>query len=73
MPMFSIIVPVYKAERYLNRCVDSILQQSNDNFELILVNDGSPDKCPQICDEYAVLDKRVSGSQYEMSTITRHV
>lgn len=59
MPMFSIIVPVYKAERYLNRCVDSILQQSNDNFELILVNDGSPDKCPQICDEYAVLDKRV--------------
>ena len=59
MPMFSIIVPIYKSERYLKRCVDSILQQANDNFELILVNDGSPDKCRQICDEYAVLDERV--------------
>lgn len=57
--MFSIIVPIYKAERYLKRCVDSILQQTNGNFELILVNDGSPDKCHQICDEYAILDDRV--------------
>lgn len=60
MPMFSIIVPIYKAERYLNSCVESILKQTNDDFELILVNDGSPDRCLQICDEYDVKDKRVT-------------
>ena len=50
---FSIIIPVYKVEKYLHQCVDSILGQSYQNFELILVDDGSPDACPQICDEYA--------------------
>lgn len=59
MPIISVIVPVYKVEPYLRRCVDSILQQSFTDFELILVDDGSPDNCPAICDEYAVHDKRV--------------
>ena len=57
--MISVVVPVYKVEKYLRRCVDSILKQSYAEFELLLVDDGSPDGCPQICDEYAHLDNRV--------------
>lgn len=53
MPKISVIVPVYKVEEYLNRCVDSILNQTFKDFELILVDDGSPDHCPAICDDYA--------------------
>ena len=59
MPKISVIVPVYKVEKYLNRCVDSILNQTFTDFELILVDDGSPDNCGKICDEYAVKDNRV--------------
>ena len=59
MPEISVIVPVYKVEPYLRRCVDSILNQTFTDFELILVDDGSPDNCPAICDEYAEKDKRV--------------
>lgn len=55
----SIIVPVYNVETYLPRCIDSILQQTFKDFELILVDDGSPDACGKICDEYALQDKRV--------------
>lgn len=55
----SIIVPIYKVERYLRRCVDSILAQTFTDYELILVDDGSPDGCPAICDEYALMDSRV--------------
>ena len=58
-PKISVIVPVYKAEAYLNRCVDSILAQTFKDFELILVDDGSPDKSGDICDEYALKDSRV--------------
>lgn len=50
---FSIIIPVYKVERYLTQCIESVINQSYRNFELILVDDGSPDMCPVICDEYA--------------------
>ena len=57
--MLSIIVPVYNVESYLKQCVESILNQSYEDFELILVDDGSTDKCPQICDEYALQDSRV--------------
>lgn len=59
MPKISVIVPVYKVENYLNRCVDSILNQTFSDFELILVDDGSPDNCGKICDEYALKDDRV--------------
>lgn len=56
---FSIILPIYKVECYLHECVDSILNQSYKDFEVILVDDGSPDSCPQICDDYASKDSRV--------------
>lgn len=59
MPQISVIVPVYKVEQYLHRCVDSILAQTFTDFELILVDDGSPDNCGAICDEYAQKDSRV--------------
>lgn len=55
----SVIVPVYKVEKYLAKCIDSILVQSFSDFEMILVDDGSPDSCPAICDEYAKKDDRV--------------
>lgn len=51
--LLSVVIPVYKVEKYLNECVDSIINQSFDDYEIILVDDGSPDKCPEICDEYA--------------------
>lgn len=59
MPGISVIVPVYNVEKYLRRCVDSILAQTFTDFELILVDDGSPDNCGKICDEYANKDGRV--------------
>ena len=57
--MISVIVPIYKVEKYLHRCVDSILNQSYTDFELLLIDDGSPDRCPQICDEYARQGDRI--------------
>lgn len=59
MPKISIIVPVYKVERFLGRCVDSILSQTFSDFELILVDDGSPDNCGILCDAYAAQDSRI--------------
>ncbi len=59
MPQISIIVPVYKAEKFIHRCVDSILSQTFRDFELILVDDGSPDNCGSICDKYAAKESRV--------------
>lgn len=58
-PLISIIVPVYKVEQYLSKCVDSILNQTYENLEVILVDDGSPDNCGNICDEFASKDDRV--------------
>ena len=57
--LVSVIVPVYKVEAYLTECVESILNQTYRNIEVILVDDGSPDRCPEICDELAVKDKRI--------------
>lgn len=59
MPLLSIIVPVFNAEKYLNRCIDSILCQTFDNYELILINDGSTDRSGTICEFYARSDARV--------------
>lgn len=58
-PKISVIIPVYNVEKYLNRCVDSILNQSLQDFEIILVNDGSTDSSPKICDEYVQQDEKI--------------
>ena len=55
----SVIVPVYKVEKYLNKCVDSIINQTHKNLEIILIDDGSPDNCGKICNEYAKKDSRI--------------
>lgn len=59
MPQLSVIVPVYRVLPYLSKCIDSILAQTFTDFELILVDDGSPDRCGAICDEYAAKDDRI--------------
>lgn len=71
MPEISIIVPVYKVEPYLRHCVDSILVQTFADFELILVDDGSPDDCGAICDEYAEKDSRVRVIHQENGGVSR--
>ena len=57
--LLSIIVPVYNVSKYINKCIDSIIAQTYDNIEIIIVDDGSPDDCPQICDMYAKKDSRI--------------
>ena len=58
-PLVSVVVPIYKVEPYLRDCLESIRNQSYTNLEIILVDDGSPDNCPAICDAYAELDRRI--------------
>ncbi len=58
-PLISVIVPVYNVEKYLKKCVESIQNQTYKNLEIILVDDGSPDNCPQICDKLAEMDDRI--------------
>ena len=57
--LISIVIPVYKVEKYLEKCVESVINQTYKNLEILLVNDGSPDNCPKICDEYAQKDNRI--------------
>ena len=57
--LVSIIIPVYNVEKYLDRCMQSVFLQSYKNLEIILIDDGSPDSCPRLCDEYGNIDKRV--------------
>jgi glycosyltransferase involved in cell wall biosynthesis len=58
-PLISVIVPVYKVEAYLDPCVESIINQTYRNLEIILVDDGSPDRCPEMCDAWAAKDSRI--------------
>lgn len=58
-PLISVIVPVYKTEKYLDKCVESIVKQTHQNLEIILVDDGSPDNCPSMCDAWAQKDSRI--------------
>ena len=55
----SVIIPVYKVEKYLNRCIESVVKQTYVNLEILLVDDGSPDMCPKICDDWEKKDKRI--------------
>ena len=57
--MVSVIIPIYKVEEYLEKCIQSVIRQTYRNIEIILVDDGSPDRCPKICDDYAILDERI--------------
>jgi len=59
LPIISVIIPVYKVELYLRKCLDSVCNQTYKNLEIILVDDGSPDNCGKICDEYAAKDSRI--------------
>lgn len=59
LPLISVIIPVYNVEDYLDRCIKSILSQTFRNFEIIIIDDGSPDKCPEICEKWAVKDERI--------------
>ena len=58
-PLVSVMIPVYKAEKFICRCIDSVIGQTYKNLEIILINDGSPDRCGEICDDYAKKDKRI--------------
>ncbi|MEE1047672.1 MAG: glycosyltransferase family 2 protein [Clostridia bacterium] len=58
-PLISVIVPIYKVEQYLKRCLDSIINQTYKNLEIILVDDGSPDRCGEMCDEFSKADSRI--------------
>lgn len=55
----SFVIPVYKVEQYIEQCVDSVLNQTYKDIEVVLVDDGSPDNCPKMCDEYALEDNRI--------------
>lgn len=57
--LISVIVPIYKVQDYLDECIESIINQTYSNIEVILVDDGSPDRCPQMCDEWAKRDSRI--------------
>lgn len=67
----SIIIPVYKVEAYLSECLDSVIKQTYQNLEIILVDDGSPDKCGEICDQYAQRDSRIRVLHKENAGVAR--
>ena len=58
-PLFSIILPIYNVEKYIDRCINTILNQEFSNYEIILVDDGSTDSCPELCDRYGKFSKKI--------------
>ena len=58
-PLISVVLPIYNIEEYLDRCMQAVLNQTYDNLEILMVDDGSPDGCPALCDQYALKDPRV--------------
>ena len=64
-PLISIILPIYNIEAYLDRCMDAVLNQTYDNLEVLMIDDGSPDSCPAMCDAYALKDPRVKALHKE--------
>lgn len=70
MKELTVVIPVYKTEKYIHECVDSVLREAPENSDIILVDDGSPDKCPLICDEYASKDARVKVIHQQNSGIS---
>ena len=58
-PLISVVLPIYNIEAYLDRCMKAVLNQTYDNLEILMVDDGSPDGCPAMCDRYAAEDHRV--------------
>lgn len=70
-PLVSIIIPVYKVEKYLKECVDSVRNQTYSNLDIILVDDGSPDQCGQMCDQYAAEDSRIRVIHQKNSGVAR--
>ena len=73
IPKISVIIPVYNAEKYLYRCIDSVLAQTYQDFELLLIDDGSKDSSGAICDEYAAKDARVRVFHKENGERALHV
>ena len=71
--LVSIIVPIYGVEEYLSKCIDSIINQTYKNLEIILVDDGSPDKCPDICDAFEKKDERMDYLMQEMPVLILHM
>lgn len=71
-PKISVVLPVYKVEKYLNRSVQAVCNQTYENLEIILVDDGSPDNCPIICDEWREKDKRIVVIHKEMVGYQMH-
>lgn len=69
-PLISVIVPIYNAEKYLHRCMDSILNQTYKNLEIVLIDDGSKDSSGTICDAYAAKDSRIKVIHQENSGVS---
>ena len=57
--LVSVIIPIYNVEKYLDKCIKSVIEQTYKNLEIVLIDDGSPDNCPKICDDWAKKDKRI--------------
>lgn len=71
--LVSVIVPIYKVELYLDKCIQSIVNQTYDNLEIILIDDGSPDRCGEICDEWAQKDSRIRVFHQKNSGVTKAI